>query len=465
MAGQPMLSRIKGVGAKSHRCRHGDLSDSIPITYNPSVSVCVIGAGPAGLLAAVALKARNIPFEIIDAGERPGGIWDITRPDTPMYESAHFISSRRLSGFPGFPMPDEYPDYPKHDLILRYIDAFARRHDLTQHITFGVRVDSVTRGESGGWTVRTSLGDTREYDAVVVATGTTWFPRVPQIPGHFDGEAYHSSDYQSPQEFAGKRVLIVGGGNSAADIACDAARAASQAFISLRRGYHFIPKFIFGQPADVFSHAGPKLPRWLEERVFGFLINRVLVGDLTKLGLQRPDHAILRSHPILNTQILHHLGHGDIQARKDVKELAGRTVHFVDGASEEIDLILWATGYDKRFPFLQEADLDRRGDAIDLYLNVFHRRYPDLFFVGLFETDGAAYGLFGQQADLIAAYLDPATPPRMRASFDGMRATDRPDLRGGVRYIASPRHDYYVKGDVYAKTLAKLKVAYFDAMR
>ena len=138
-------------------------------------------------------------------------------------------------------------------------------------------------------------------------------------------------------------------------------------------------------------------------------------------------------------------------------ELSGRTVHFVDGTSEDIDLILWATGYEKRFPFLQDVDLDRRGDALDLYLNVFHRRYADLFFVGLFETDGAAYGLFGQQADLIAAYLDPATPASTRASFDGLRAIDRPDLRGGVRYIASPRHDYYVKGDVYAKTLTRLR--------
>lgn len=421
------------------------------------MSVCVIGAGPAGLLTAAALKKRNIPFDIIDAGRRPGGIWDIDRGDTPMYDSAHFISSRRLSGFPGFPMPDDYPDYPRHDLILQYIQAFARHHDLERHITCGLRVDTATRRESGGWTLTTSDGRSHTYDAVCVATGTTWFPRVPEVPGHFEGEAYHSSAYKSPKEFEGKRVLIVGGGNSAADIACDAARTASKAFISLRRGYYFIPKYIFGQPADVFSHAGPQLPRWLEERVFGFLINRVLVGDLTKLGLQKPDHPILRSHPILNTQILHHLGHGDIQARRDVRELSGRTVHFVDGTSEQIDLILWATGYDKRFPFLQEQDLDRRGDTLDLYLNVFHRRYQDLFFVGLFETDGAAYGLFGQQADLIAAYLDPATPERARSAFDGLRADDRPDLRGGVQYIASPRHDYYVKGDVYGRTLAQLR--------
>jgi len=421
--------------------------------------VCIVGAGPGGLLAAASLKKRGIPFEIVDAGRRPGGIWDIDRDLTPMYDSAHFISSRTRSGFPGFPMPESYPDYPRHDRILEYVGDFARHHDLERHITFGVRVESARRQEGGGWSITLSSGEQRRYRALCVATGTTWHPRLPQVPGTFTGEAYHSFFYRSPREFEGKRVLIVGGGNSAADIACDAARSARRAFISLRRGYHFIPKFIFGQPADVFAHAGPPLPRWLEERLFGFLINRILVGNLTHYGLAKPDHPILRTHPILNTQILHHLGHGDIEARRDIQALDGRMVRFVNGVSEEIDLIVWATGYDKRFPFLPDHDLDRTGDVIDLYLNVFHRRYPDLFFMGLFETDGAAYGLFGAQAELIASYLDPVLPSNTRAAFDRRRAADRPDLRGGVHYVASPRHDYYVKGDAYERTLRRAQRA------
>jgi cation diffusion facilitator CzcD-associated flavoprotein CzcO len=427
-----------------------------------SEPVCIIGAGPAGLVAAAALQQRGIPFTIVDAGRMPGGIWDIDRDATPMYDSAHFISSRRLSSFHGFPMPESYADYPKHDRILEYVRAYARHHDLERHITFGVRVESAQRDAGGGWTLALSAGETRRCRALVVATGTTWFPRMPEVPGHFEGESWHSFDYRTPRQFEGKRVLIVGGGNSAADIACDAARSASRAFISLRRGYYFIPKFIFGQPADVFAHAGPQLPRWLEERVFGFLMNYILVGDLRTYGLPKPDHPILRSHPILNTQLLHHLGHGDIEARTDVQRLDGRRVRFVDGSSAEIDLIVWATGYDKRFPFLPEDQLDRQGGVLDLYLNVFHRRHPDLFFMGLFETDGAAYGLYGQQADLVASYLDPATAAGTRASFDRWRASDRPDLRGGVRYIASARHDYYVKGDVYEKVLRKATKAICD---
>lgn len=424
--------------------------------------VCVIGAGPCGLLAAAALKKRGTPFQIVDAGRQPGGIWDINRDTTPMYDSAHFISSRQLSGFPDFPMPESYPDYPRHDLILDYIQAFARHHDLERHITFGVRVEAATRRGDGGWRVKLSSGDERQASALCVATGMTWQPRVPEVPGHFDGESYHSFFYRSPKEFEGKRVLIVGAGNSGADIACDAARHAKRAFISLRRGYYFIPKFIFGMPSDVFAHSGPQLPRWLEERVFGFLMNKILVGNLTKYGLPKPDHPILRSHPILNTQILHHLGHGDIQARRDVKSLNGHSVQFADGTSEEIDLIVWATGYDKRFPFLPADAIDGNPDALDLYLNTFHRRHPDLFFVGLFETDGAAYGLAGRQAELVASYLDANLNTATRASFDRLRLEDRPDLRGGVAYIASVRHNYYVKGDVFEKALRGAAIALSD---
>jgi cation diffusion facilitator CzcD-associated flavoprotein CzcO len=416
----------------------------------------IIGAGPGGLSVAAALRARGIPFEILDAGSRVGGIWDIDRPDSPMYESAHFISSRTLSGFPGFPMPDSYPDYPRHDQVLRYIRDFAGHHDLERHITFDTRVESATRTEGGGWAVNLDSGEVNTYDGLCVATGMNWHPRVPELPGEWVRESYHSSRHRSADDFRGKRVLIVGAGNSGCDIACDAARSAERAFISVRRGYHFVPKYVFGKPSDVFAHTGPALPAWLEERVFGFLMNRVLVGDLTRYGLPAPDHPILRSHPIMNTQVLHHLGHGDLQARPDVRALRWHEVEFTDGSTEEIDLIVWATGYERVYPFLAAEDLDLREGALDFYLNVFHRRYPDLFVIGLFETDGAAYGLFGAQAELIAAYLEVRSEGTADV-FDRLRIEDRPDLRGGRKYLSSARHAYYVKGDVYERALRRAR--------
>lgn len=413
----------------------------------------IIGAGPAGLSTAAALKSQGIPFEIIDAGAKVGGIWDISRDETPMYDAAHFISSKTQSAFPGFPMPESYPDYPRHDQILDYLQAYADHHGLTSSVTFRTRVERATPApEGGGWRVALSDGSERQWSALVVATGVTWHPTTPSVPGQFDGEQMHAFRFKSPDIFRGKRVLIVGGGNSAADIACEAARVASRAFISLRRGYYFVPKYLFGKPTDVFAHSGPSLPPWLEEKVFGFLMNHIIVGDLTQFGLPKPDHPILRTHPILNTQILHYLGHGDLACRSDVLELAGRRVRFVDGRDEEIDLIVWATGYQRKYPFLPDtADTPK----LDLYLELFDRRAPTRFFPGLFETDGAAYPLFGLQAQLIAVYLAARqNAPDVAAAFDRTRAGARPDLRGGRAYLDSLRHTYYVKSDVYKKALA-----------
>ncbi len=414
--------------------------------------VGIVGAGPAGLCAAVALTEREIPFEIVDAGERIGGIWDIERAETPMYEAAHFISSRTQSGFRGFPMPDDYPDYPRHDQILRYVQSYAEHHGLTSGIRHGVRVERAEPGTEG-WTVRLDSDDERHWSALIVATGTTWHPHWPSVRGRFDGEQMHAFDFRAGDVFRGRKVLIVGGGNSGADIACEAARNAERAFISIRRGYHFIPKYIFGKPADVFAHEGPNLPWRVEELLFGLLVNKLLVGDLRRYGLPRPDHPILRTHPIMNTQILHYLGHGDLEYRPDVAELCGEKVAFVDGDEEEVDLIVWATGYERRFPFM---DAQGGEEKLDLYLELFDRVRPDLFFMGLFETDGAAYELFGLQAELVAKYLDARrrTLPSV-TSFDEHRRSGRPNLQGGKPYLATLRHNYYVRGNIYERALEK----------
>src|SRR5690349_6063906 len=152
-------------------------------------------------------------------------------PGTPMYDSAHFISSRTQSAFDDFLMPAHYPDYPGWRQIRDYIRSFAERYGLKDVVEFGV---DVARVEPAGdaadsWDVTLGSGETRRYRGVVCATGHNWDPVIPSYPGKFDGESYHSFEYRSLAEFAGKRVLVVGGGNSGCDIACDAAAAASRA--------------------------------------------------------------------------------------------------------------------------------------------------------------------------------------------------------------------------------------------
>ncbi len=317
----------------------------------------IIGAGPAGLAAAVALKKVHIPFEMVDAGDKVGGIWDIGRKETPMYKSAHFISSKTLSGFQDYPMPEEYPDYPSHSLVQSYIEKFSDHHRLKPFAKFRTKVKEM-KPVGDKWEVSFDDDSHKIYQGVICATGITWHLNYPQIQGEFAGEYIHSFAYKDASIFKGKRVLIIGAGNSGCDIACDAAKEADKAFISLRRGYYFLPKYTLGMPSDLFKEKFSIPFKALDTRISEFLLNKVLVGKLSHFGLPEPDHRLMESHPIMNSRLLHYLGHGDIIARKNVSSFEGREVVFENGNKEEIDLIVAATGYKRIFPFLSEDQVD-----------------------------------------------------------------------------------------------------------
>ncbi|MFD4503679.1 flavin-containing monooxygenase [Streptomyces sp. NPDC058457] len=416
--------------------------------------ICVIGAGPAGLAVARALGERRLPYTHIERHTGPGGLWDIDNPGSPMYESAHFISSKTLSGFGGWPMPDHFADYPSRRQILSYLTSFADAYGLTERIEFGTGVRDVTKNPDGTWTVTRSDGRTSRHGQVVVCTGAQWHPGIPEIPGDFSGEIRHTVGYRSSDELRGKRVLVVGAGNSGCDIACDAARAADHAEISMRRGYWFIPKHVFGRPVDTLEGVGPRMPKWLEQKLFGALL-RVINGDPRRLGLQKPDHKLFETHPTVNSMLLHHLQHGDITARPGIVRAEGRTVHFADGSSNEFDLILLATGYVHKVPVAQRYFGDEQHP--DLYLSSFSREHEGLFGVGFIETNSGAYQLFDAQAQLIAGFVQDTRRGMPNAErFARMIRGDRPDLTGGLRFVDSPRHTGYVDSAAYTKYLKKV---------
>jgi cation diffusion facilitator CzcD-associated flavoprotein CzcO len=412
----------------------------------------IIGAGPGGLCAARWMSALGLPFDLIERHPDLGGIWDIRFPGSPMYESAHFISSKTLSAFRDFPMPEGYPDYPSHRQVLAYLHAYADRHGLRAHAQFGSAVREV-RPEDGGWTVAMEKGESRRYAGVILAIGQQWTPKMPGAAARFEGEAYHSSAYHSARQLDGKRVLVVGGGNSGCDIAVDAGNAAAKAFLSLRRGYWFVPKHVFGLPADVFGARGPHLPLWLERRLDERLL-RLLLGDLRRLGLPAPDHRLFETHPVLNSQLLGSLAHGDVVVKPDVREFRGRRVVFADGSEEELDAVIFATGYRRRFPVLPES-VHREGDVSCLYLNLCHRTQPGLFVVGFFETDGGAFPLIDLQCELIArALYAQQTQSRKARRFQKRLEGPPPDLTGGVRYLQVERMQNYVRTRPYRRCLA-----------
>ncbi len=422
-----------------------------------STPYCVIGAGAAGLAAARHLKASAIPFEVVEMEQDVGGLWDASLPRSPVYRSAHLISSRPLTEFPDFPMPREFPDYPSHTQALAYLRSFARAFGLYDVIRFGRAVERAERADGDGWRVTFSDGEARVYSGLIVAAGIHREPNTPILPGKFEGESIHSCRYKAPDIFRGKRVLVVGAGNSGCDIAVEAGQHAARAFMSVRRGYYYIPKYAFGRPIDQVGELSLKLRLPLRlRRALNQLILKIVVGSPDQFGLPRPDHRLLESHPIVNSQILLSLGQGDVQPRPDLVELQGREVLFKDGTTERIDLIVYATGYRVSFPFLSSEHLGSGNGRPDFHLHVFHPAYDDLFILGMLQPDSGVWRLMDLQARAVTRYILAARsrPDRLTRLRDLKQS--RPDLGGGIHYLASDRHQYEVEHFTYQRHLRRL---------
>lgn len=433
-----------------------DRSAPRPAAYNGRY--CIIGAGPSGLIAARALLAEGIPFDCFERHSDVGGLWDPANTGTPIYDTAHFISSKWTSYFYGYPMPESYPDYPSAAQILDYIRSFATAYGLRPHITFNTEVSAATP-DADGWRVTLSTGESRHYSGVIACPGVTWHPAMPQIDGAegFLGEIRHTVTYKNPSEFAGKSVLVVGAGNSGVDIACDAARAARRALFSVRRGYRFVPKHIFGIPTDVLVSGAVLPPKGAAMSTDIGRVLDTLNGDLTRLGLPKPDHDALSSHPIMNTQILHYLAHGNLVAKPNIRRFDGTFVEFTDGTREAVDLVMMATGYTYNLPFFDPALFEWKDGRPQLYLNVIHRSLRGLYVLGFSEFADAAYRRFDEMAQLIVADIHASETGLARAWLDARRAGHFPDLRGGKTYIDSPRHANYVHADTYRKIMAEFR--------
>jgi len=419
-----------------------------------SDSYAIIGAGPSGLAAARNLQRAGLPWQGYELHTDVGGLWDIDAPRSTVYESAHLISSRTTTEFTEHPMPPGTADYPSHAELLAYFRSFADRFGLREHYRFGTEVIRV-EPDGAGWTVTYRDGEeevSARHTGVIIANGTLSEPNVPTLPGQFDGEIIHTSAYKRPQVFAGKRVLVVGAGNSGCDIVVDAVHHAASVDISVRRGYHFVPKYVLGKPADTLNQGRP-LPARIKQAVDSRLL-KLFTGDPVKFGFPEPDHKLYESHPIVNSLILHHVGHGDVRVRPDVERLDGDGVVFRDGSRHDYDLVVLATGYRLHYPFVAREHLNWTGMAPELYLNVVSPTAPGLFVVGMIEASGIGWQGRYEQGEMVAAYLTARREaPAVAAAFDERVAGPPPDLSGGYHYLGLERMAYYVNKDAYRRAV------------
>lgn len=335
----------------------------------------IIGAGPVGLAAAKAFQDAQIPYDQIDADADVGGNWK-----HGVYRTAHIISSKKTTEYDDFPMPADYPDFPSREQMLRYLESYAAAFNLRENIEFNKKAVKILPREDECWEVELETGEKRIYKGIAVCSGHHWHKRFPNYEGDFTGEYFHSKDYKSPEQLAGKRVLVIGGGNSACDVAAEAARVGESCHLSLRRGYWFLPKTLFGKPS---AESPLKYFPVFVQRFFLKLSLRVVLGKYEDYGLPKPDHKIFERHPTLNSELLHYLKHGRIKPRPDIKKFDGRTVHFIDGTSDEFDAVVCGTGFYVSFPFLPEGIVEvKNGNLAMVYAGCVLENYKNLYIVG-----------------------------------------------------------------------------------
>nr|WP_083466800.1 NAD(P)-binding domain-containing protein [Kibdelosporangium sp. MJ126-NF4]CEL18515.1 Monooxygenase, flavin-binding family [Kibdelosporangium sp. MJ126-NF4]CTQ97999.1 Monooxygenase, flavin-binding family [Kibdelosporangium sp. MJ126-NF4] len=359
---------------------------------------CVIGAGYAGNGLARAFKRAGIDYDQFEATDRIGGNWS-----HGVYDSTHLISSKKSTQYTEYPMPAHYPTFPNRVQMLEYLNDYVDHFGLREHIRFGTEVVDVRpldRSGMAGWRVTLAGGEQRDYAGVAVANGHYWESNIPGYPGVFTGRQLHSKDYKSPADFGeGGRVLVVGGGNSGSDLAVEAAATFGTADLSLRSGYWFIPKAIFGIPASEFDRVWMPLPlqRWFMKTLL-----RLSFGNYTRYGLEEPDHKLFSKDVTVSSSLMYALQHGKVRPRKEIRRFDGTTAHFVDGTSGEYDTIVWATGFRTRFPFLDESLFVWEGGQPVLVDHAFVPRYANIYIWGLAAPRSGAGKMISAGADFLA---------------------------------------------------------------
>lgn len=427
-------------------------------TVEGQSKTCIIGAGCSGFTMAKRLKDAGLSYDCFEMSDDIGGNWYFKNPNgaSSCYQSLHIDTSKWRLAFEDYPVPEDWPDFPHHAQLLQYFNDYVDHFGLRESITFNTAVTDAARGDDGRWTVTLSTGETREYDALVVANGHHWDARLPEYPGTFDGHQVHSHNYTDPFEpydFRGKNVMVVGGGNSAMDISSELSQKplAENLYISMRRGVWVLPKYMNGQPADKAA-----LPGWMPSKLGRAMARKMIkknIGNMEDYGLPKPDHEPLDGHPSVSGEFLTRVGCGDIQPKGGIERLDGDGVIFTDGSREKVDAIVWATGYNVTFPFLQQDDLTPKNNVFPLYKRMVKPGWENLFFLGLAQPLPTLVNFAEQQSKLVAAALSGRYALPDADEMERITKADEETHLG--HFYDSPRHRMQVDFGVYVADLLK----------
>ena len=420
--------------------------------------VCIIGAGPSGITVLKNLIDKGLSVVCYDQNKEVGGNWIYSEDEShsSVFETTHIISSKTLSQYEDYTFDDfdkTVADYPSHDELRRYFQAYARYFDLYPHIEFETRVLDCDRKGDNEWHVTIKQHNQERVEIftdLVACNGHHSVPRMPEYPGNFSGSFMHSHHYKKASPFAGKRVLVIGGGNSACDVAVETSRVSERTSISWRRGYRIIPKFFFGLPSDIVGARSAWLPvkirSWLNDRLLNLLI-----GKNKLYGLQKVKTKFGETHPTINDELLYKIRHGKVHPKVDIERLDDNTVHFKDGTKEDFDVIIACTGFVLKHSFFKDSFIDYSEGPVPLYLKMFHPKYHDLFFVGMFQPLGCIWPGSELQSKILANYLTGEW--KMPQNIE--KLCEREVTHPHYKQISTPRHTITVDYHDFRKALLK----------
>src|SRR3712207_5981613 len=423
-------------------------------------NAAVIGAGSSGIAAAKALHERGFDFDVFEKSDRIGGNWVFGNKNgmSAAYRYLHINTSRERMQYSDYPMPASYPVFPRHDQIAAYFDDYVDHFGFRDRIRFETGVARADRLPDGTWELATDTGETKRYDALLVANGHHWDKRWPEpaFPGtdEFRGQIMHAHDYVDNESLRGKNVVVFGMGNSAMDISVEASESAKNTYLAARRGAWIIPKYLFGKPLDTLA-TNPRVPMTIGARILEKIVTSH-VGRPEKFGLPKPDHKFGQAHPTISGRIHDRIQHGKIAPKPNIARLHKDEVEFTDGTRVHADVVIYCTGYKITFPFFDETFISAPDNHIELFWRVWKPEIANLAFIGLLQPLGAIMPLAEAQGEWVASYLH---GEYRLPSEDAMRAHIRKDQAAmRKRFVSSKRHTIQVDFDEYLYKLDRKSV-------
>jgi dimethylaniline monooxygenase (N-oxide forming) len=410
----------------------------------PHKRVAVIGAGASGLCVSKYLIEAGFDVTVFEIGTQIGGLWCFRNDNdrSSCYRTLHINTSRGVTHFHDYDFDSSVQPFPDHRDMHKYLVAYADHFGVTPRIRFKTRVTAVrpafTPGsEAPNWQVETEAGDVHIFDTVIVCSGHLTKPlHVAELRDRFTGEYVHSHDYREPEAFVGKRICVVGVGNSGCDIVSDVCVTSPRCVLVARSGVLVLPKLLLGIPFTDITNMLQKewVPEWLRSRLVRFM-TWIVHGDMTKLGFKPLD---ARAHVTSNATVVNHIAYRRIVVKQGIEKIDGKRIQFADGSAEEFDTLIAATGYRIDLPFISPDVAPVKDNSIELYQRIVPPGWPGLYFMGMFNTNTALNMIYEYQARWIREIeLGNAALPserEMRAAIEDRKRWVR------ATYKASPRH-------------------------